>query len=1172
MAAARSKAPAIGSAQWILDERHQSNDLVAQEAEDFGFTVRNELEWLNEHMAEIFAHNGQNNLDVFKTPGKLRGKTPRTARKKAIEQRQPLGDIFSPNSQVRPSPAQQSLKNHMQKAPKARFQIAEDYENLAPIRSPVAPVAQSPVRQLFSKALGKGKENRDSPYRAIARVEETAAQLDLNSFPAPPQSSPLRATQDTAVSSQAETVFTQTGTQSTQQTIATESFRHSLLVEETERRDTGDSFVSAKEYGSKNASKENLRAVFDDDEAEDAIDLVGDKMDIDQDDAQDTMIRHEISSAQGDDTAVHHEVHDSAPTPRVESETYTISTETHAFTKTEFERVSSPAMKSALGSDQDLEIPAEDNAMDDTVVHHDIEDQMDVDDDDDIRSPSDHSSPVKLVRKSSLTFASLPAREPLLAKKSMGNRNSRTSHIDQTKVRNSNLGRFTGGKSLGGAQYTQSATHDDEMDNNERPELKNEESEATKMHSHAYTKSIKDRINLLGQDNEPPKRVSQNVNLSQSSQPVQAQNPAPIQPPQYKQPAYPQLPAEDMDVDMDKDDEEDDWISPIRPTPAANNARPPFAKSYSADTQATATKTPVLAKPVAVSNPNLPAAPTTTTPFGSPTGKKNVDNGPISASKAKLYSALRAAKGILIGSSAASAQAKLDALGESPARPKLQAQSSSEDIFSSPKRTEKPGLFSHLRSPSKESLRSNKSKVATVPGSPVKEETRRTRSSSERERLREREIKERDVKEKNRAEERLKEMREREQSKAAAHYQKAKATAKTPVAAPPQNVQPSATASTKTPVAQQGPSRPGTTRMNTAQRQDQDSGDEMPPPPPPKSFLPTGTKVREPRRLVKASSKDTLSRAKPQAPQKIQVNLHQGHFPQSSRPASRAATQAQAPATTKAAPSARPVPAAAKPAPTMSKPLAQPKFAPSASKPAPRIGRPQAPKAVEKPKPAPTQPRADLGTSRPVTKMQTVQDPSRINIPPVNPAKPAKRPFAAEKDEPLHRPAKRPSQQAKPKTVPMTPAHAQFAHGKIPFAEPSQPAQPAPPTIQYPNGEDIKLPDVMTDSEDEDSDNEFEQPSWVNTPNLREMLEQQQLVDPEAVFGPIAPLNMEQVFPNKERHKKFRDRTSSAFWGNDQVTEEEKRKEREGRERIVRDGAWTYNPSPRPTPRPTKLR
>jgi hypothetical protein len=197
--------------------------------------------------------------------------------------------------------------------------------------------------------------------------------------------------------------------------------------------------------------------------------------------------------------------------------------------------------------------------------------------------------------------------------------------------------------------------------------------------------------------------------------------------------------------------------------------------------------------------------------------------------------------------------------------------------------------------------------------------------------------------------------------------------------------------------------------------------------------------------------------------------------------------------------------------------------------------------------------------------MQTVQDANRIKIPPVNTAKPPKRPFAGENDDSsLQRPAKRPSQ-LQANRNPITPAHAQFAKGKIPFAESAHAPQSQPPQIQYPNGDDIKLPEIMTDSEDEDSENDFEQPSWVNTPNLREMLSNQQLMDPEHIFGPIAPLEMEKVFPNKERHKRFRERTSSAFWANDVVTEEEKRKEREARERLVRDGAWTYNPSPRPT-------
>jgi hypothetical protein len=43
-----------GSAPWIVSEQSQINDLVAQEVEEFSFSVRNEMDWLNEHMAEIF--------------------------------------------------------------------------------------------------------------------------------------------------------------------------------------------------------------------------------------------------------------------------------------------------------------------------------------------------------------------------------------------------------------------------------------------------------------------------------------------------------------------------------------------------------------------------------------------------------------------------------------------------------------------------------------------------------------------------------------------------------------------------------------------------------------------------------------------------------------------------------------------------------------------------------------------------------------------------------------------------------------------------------------------------------------------------------------------------------------------------------------------------------------
>lgn len=88
----------VGSAQWINDENNQVAQFCAQEAEDFAFSARNEIEWLNEHMAEVFSKNQVNVTEIFKTPGKLRGKTPRIARKRnpleAREVRSQVSETF----------------------------------------------------------------------------------------------------------------------------------------------------------------------------------------------------------------------------------------------------------------------------------------------------------------------------------------------------------------------------------------------------------------------------------------------------------------------------------------------------------------------------------------------------------------------------------------------------------------------------------------------------------------------------------------------------------------------------------------------------------------------------------------------------------------------------------------------------------------------------------------------------------------------------------------------------------------------------------------------------------------------------------------------------------------------------------------------------------------------
>jgi hypothetical protein len=55
MAPSRSKNTiVVGSAPWMVQERRTALDLVMSDAEDFSLLVRKDLEWLNEHMSEIF--------------------------------------------------------------------------------------------------------------------------------------------------------------------------------------------------------------------------------------------------------------------------------------------------------------------------------------------------------------------------------------------------------------------------------------------------------------------------------------------------------------------------------------------------------------------------------------------------------------------------------------------------------------------------------------------------------------------------------------------------------------------------------------------------------------------------------------------------------------------------------------------------------------------------------------------------------------------------------------------------------------------------------------------------------------------------------------------------------------------------------------------------------------
>ena len=47
----------VGSEAWVARERSDVQQLYTDHVEEFSFAVRNEFEWLNEHMAEALSEN-----------------------------------------------------------------------------------------------------------------------------------------------------------------------------------------------------------------------------------------------------------------------------------------------------------------------------------------------------------------------------------------------------------------------------------------------------------------------------------------------------------------------------------------------------------------------------------------------------------------------------------------------------------------------------------------------------------------------------------------------------------------------------------------------------------------------------------------------------------------------------------------------------------------------------------------------------------------------------------------------------------------------------------------------------------------------------------------------------------------------------------------------------------
>ena len=356
------------------------------------------------------------------------------------------------------------------------------------------------------------------------------------------------------------------------------------------------------------------------------------------------------------------------------------------------------------------------------------------------RSPSQKSSPLQpVVRKSSLSFATLPAREPLAAKSSIDHRISRTSHLDHpASLPPARAGPFSDHIPLNKPQVGQSGPVADvppgsrmELDGDEKHGVSEKDSEdltLTRLHRKTSTQRLHERISQLGQSqsSRPTKSIPSIV--QHLSQPERPDPPAAVATEAgaveklLKNSIHNHHVAQHGDDDDDDDDDKDGdgTQRPLRiPAAVSEGERPlpaipqtstkeiassalnqpddmdidaappaPAPQLQHTDVHQVSTdegqrghapSAPSARQATATEPHHARAAPATTLAQPAPPAKKmDVDpkkpsanvhatpncaaDGPISASKAKLSSILKSARGIFASSAGVSAQAKMETL------------------------------------------------------------------------------------------------------------------------------------------------------------------------------------------------------------------------------------------------------------------------------------------------------------------------------------------------------------------------------------------------------------------------------------------------------------------------------------------------------------------------------
>lgn len=443
--------------------------------------------------------------------------------------------------------------------------------------------------------------------------------------------------------------------------------------------------------------------------------------------------RQSTPASSKDDTAIEGSFHSAREDVRDRTES--VAPETQEFTKAT-SQTARPSLKST-SSPVNMRKPEQFEELEkDTVLA----------DPDDSHSSSQVSSPAKtLARKSSLTFATLPAPEPWTTKKSMG--------VATGIGRGSFLGRVTGGKSIDGSKQQenepQASKHNDannekNQQTNEKPDLDREESENSnirRMHNKSSTQTLQDKIKSLGQSQGPrptksiPSTAAPAVTYPDLQQTEDSRQRAKQTKPTHTQAAS----------NSPNDKEDDSWILPPRQKTEQVSKSSPRTSAITKPATTEAEKSSLEVTQVEVQHTGNEVTPGTVAQEKSadaaeansyPESKllSGPTEGPLSASKSKLQSIMKSARGLFSSSAGISAQAKKEASDSPATRTCGKAIEKDKDDSDDAKVMQQISTMTReINNLSNDVDRMAKSR----PVSPIKQdEGRRTRSSTEKEQKR----------------------------------------------------------------------------------------------------------------------------------------------------------------------------------------------------------------------------------------------------------------------------------------------------------------------------------------------------------------------------------------------------------------------------------------------------